>query len=196
MQITNSIVLDVSQSYLVSPIFAKQMDDGTRYIKVQLTNNGTLIQPESGSTARFRGIKLDGHSFDNVSTINSDGTITVELTEQVLAVAGLVKCDVAIVKNEKTLASANFVLDVQEIPMNGNMVISSNEFTYLQEQIKASEAWAHGRVDFPEREYDNAKYWCQQAAAAAGGGIVDDVTGEGYSIGVSDGKMFIRKVLT
>lgn len=169
MQATRSITLDVSQKYLLSPIFAKQVDDGTRFLKIQLTDNGVQIQPESGSTARFRGIKPDRHSFDNVSTINSDGTITVELTEQVLAVAGFVKCDVAIVKDEKTLASVNFAIEVQEIPMNGNMVISSNEFTYLQEQIKSSEAWAHGRSDFPERATDNSMYYTHVSEAWAKG---------------------------
>lgn len=252
MQTTKTFNVDVDKDNLSQPIFTKQLDDGTRFINVKLVSNDQQIIPESDCIAIFRGVKPDGHSFMNTATIEDDGTITAELTEQILAVNGCVRCDISVLKGGllsegvETLSSATFALHVQKIPYNDNSTPSAPEMTYLMLEIhsseawahgrsdfperatdnsmyythvseawakgrsdfperesdnakyynKVSEAWAHGRVDFPEREYDNAKYWCQQAAAAAGGGIVDDVTGEEYSIGVSDGKMFIRKVLT
>lgn len=182
MQANESIHLNVDKKYINQPIFAKQLDKGTRFINIKLYDNDTFIQPESGSIAVFRGLKPDGHSFMNTAEIENDGSITVELTEQILAVDGSVRCDISILKGGllsegvETLSSATFSLYVQKIPYNDNSTPSAPEMTYLELEIHSSEAWAHGRSDFPERAEDNAKYWAEQAAVSAGD--IEDIKDE------------------
>lgn len=252
MDTTKRINVDIDKNNLSPPVFSKELDKGTRFINVKLISNGQQIVPDSDCIAIFRGIKPDGHSFMNTATIENDGTITAELTEQILAVSGNIKCDISLLKGGlisegvETLSSSTFILEAQKVPFNDNSTPSAPEMTYLMLEIhaseawahgrsdfperatdnsmyythvseawakgrsdfperetdnakyynKVSEAWAHGRSDFPERASDNAKYWSEQAQAAVGLALVDDVTGLSYKLGVHDGNLYIEQILT
>lgn len=43
---------------------------------------------------------------------------------------------------------------------------------------------------------DNAKYWSEQAQAAVGLALVDDVTGASYKLGVHGGGLYYEQILT
>lgn len=141
MNYTQEITLDVEPgSASCCPVNAKQGDGGTRFVRVTLLCGGVPLELPAGVTARFRCRKPDGHSVDDPATVNADGTVTAELTEQVLAVPGNVLADI-VLKDAAgdTLSTATFLLLVDKAPQ-GNGIASSNEFLTLQAIIKEGNA--------------------------------------------------------
>lgn len=133
MQNYQSITLDVNNCVEYKYINAKQGDIASRFLKITLTENGEKIVPASRCTASFRCLKPDGRICVNKSTINSDGTITAALTEQVLASAGTVRADISLLDGKTVLSSATFFITVEASPATEGNVLSSDEFLILVE---------------------------------------------------------------
>ena len=137
---TKDLTLDIGKKYLLSPVYAKQGDMASRYLKITMMNGDSQYKPASGNTAKFRALKPDGNSVMNPATINSDGTVTCELTAQTLACAGIVKADVVILDgNSKALASASFDIAVERAPI-GEDIESKDEFKEILELIDEASA--------------------------------------------------------
>lgn len=137
---TKNLALDIGKKYLLSPVYAKQGDMASRYLTITLMNGDEQYKPASGNTAKFRALKPDGNSVMNTATINSDGTVTCELTAQTLACAGIVKADVVILDgNSKALASASFDIAVERAPI-GEDIESKDEFKEILELIDEASA--------------------------------------------------------
>lgn len=144
-QYTKSIVLDVNAINKHQCVDAKQFDDKSRFLKVTLTANGEPVTIETGTTAMFRAVKPDKKSVCNAAQINSDGTVTVELTQQVLACKGVVEADVSLVGSDgKVLSTASFFLQVQEAPLGNNVASESELLIFQQLADKTAESAAKG----------------------------------------------------
>lgn len=133
MQNYQSITLDVNNCVEYKYINAKQGDIASRFLKITLMESGEKIVPTSRCTASFRCLKPDGRICVNKSTINSDGTITAALTEQVLASAGTVRADISLLDGKTVLSSATFFITVEASPATEGNVLSSDEFLILVE---------------------------------------------------------------
>lgn len=136
MKITKEITLDFAGGNPGMPVMAKQGDDGSRFVLITLTDNGGSCAIPQGATAEFRCVKPDGRSCLNPAVINADGTITVELTQQVLAVPGTVWADVTL-KGEagEILSTVSFRIWVCAAPL-GKAIESDNEFLRLVELVE------------------------------------------------------------
>lgn len=153
MQIKKAITLDLSRQENTSWIFAKQGDDGSRFVQITLTDNGEAYKPPAGASAKFRCRKPDGKAVYNPAQINSDGTVTVELTQQTLAASGVALADVSLSSKEgQVLSSVSFGIRVEPAP-NGEEVPSTGEFLELQELVRRAEDWfglVNGRTEEQE----------------------------------------------
>ena len=129
---SQEITLNVDKTSIKS-FYAKQNDNNSRTIKVKLMANGVQIKPSTNEKAMFRFVKPDGKSGMNPAKIEADGSITVTLTDQVLAVSGTVYCDVSIVSGDSVISSGTFSITVDAIPVSENQLASSNEFLVLKE---------------------------------------------------------------
>lgn len=100
----------------------KQLDMKSRYVKISCTEHGKVItlNPETMS-AFVRCKKPDGFSVLNDCTISQDGTLLLELTQQMLAVAG--KCTVDIMLFYTNLVDGsedgNVELSEKGVALNG-----------------------------------------------------------------------------
>ena len=123
-----------TRRYLVS---AKQGDKATRFIVAKLRNNGE----EYTIPARARAIanieKPDGKHVYNTCTY-SGSEVTVELTNQALAAAGTAYCDIEIRTSDNTqiITSVSFTIEIERTMRNDNAILSSNEFTELEDRIE------------------------------------------------------------
>lgn len=170
MQYVQEISLDVAGKLRYKYIDAKQGDNASRYLKITLLANGKKITPEVGETAIFRCLKPDGHSCLNDGTINRDGTVTVELTSQVLACKGTTKADVSLMKGDTVLSTVTFFIQVEEAAFSADITSSSDEFLLLIETIKeAAETIEDTKeaADDARRATENAVTATQDAIAAA-----------------------------
>lgn len=88
MKSSTSISLDVSRSTAPPIVFAKQGDSSSRYVNITITDSGKPYTLDSGITARIRAVKADKKAVFNNATIENN-VIVAELTEQILAVEGM-----------------------------------------------------------------------------------------------------------
>lgn len=171
---------------------AKQLDKGSRFLLVTCCNHGTPFSLDYASqSAYIRYKKADDYSVFNLCEINNDGKILIELTEQMLAVAGICTADLVIVnkriadidkdtleivvENAEVLSTMTFLIDVSEIAAENSEIESSYEYSGLNETLANANAdysnvikWARSYatgdsgVRYNE-ETDNAKYYSEQS---------------------------------
>ncbi len=136
MVYTKEITLDFDGKSDFECISAVQGDNGTRFIKISFTqNNQKYIIPEN-VTAAFRAIKPDGHIVLD-TCVKENNKITIELTDQILAVPGICNCEITLYgDNGRSLTSANFLIKVRKASIGTAEIFSSSEFKLLQALIE------------------------------------------------------------
>ena len=140
MDITQKITLDLDRRSVYTTICAKQGDTKSRKVQITLVSGGAVYKPPSGAGAKFRAQKPDGTMVLNPAVVNSDGTVTVELTRQTIAVPGEVTADVYLADSVgAVLSSASFVIRVEPAP-NGVQADSENEFLHLVALVERAES--------------------------------------------------------
>lgn len=156
-----------------SYVNVSQYDVGSE-IKFALYDNSSAFTPPAGTTVRVEGRKPDGNGFSYSASL-SDNVVTVTVTDQMTVLSGEVLCELRLTKDSVDIGTANFILAVEEAPINSNIPISDTEIPAIielarQEQYNA-EAWAQGtRNGVPVSSDDptyhnNAKYYGGQPAA-------------------------------
>lgn len=129
-----NLTLELSKQSEMPCIYAKQGDSQSRHVVVTLTDNGTVYLPSDGE-AHFRARKPDGTTIYDPARINADGTVTLTLTEQTLAVSGTVLADVCLCSDSgKVLSCAPFKILVDGMPQ-GDPAQSSNEWLSLLNRL-------------------------------------------------------------
>ena len=171
MQVTKNITLDLLETGSPVIIKAKQNDRNTRYIVAHLCVNRLAYPVPSGTEIAFRYKKPDGTAGfydalpDNSPAITVSGnTVTVELVEQVLTVAGCVHCEINMYNaaSEK-LTTFTFEIAVEESVLTDAEIVSSDYYNVLTAEIaKALQA-----VTDATDQAENAAQSAQDAADSA-----------------------------
>lgn len=150
------ITLDINPAGQPPVVHVKQGDASTRFVLATLTKDGEIFIPEEGVNVLFRCEKPDGYGVieDSVAedeelgrylvVDNRDGTITVELLEQVMTCPGRCKCDLCFYKNAEILSSIPFVIRVFPSPDATRLAVSSNDFRTLINRTEAAERLMRG----------------------------------------------------
>lgn len=130
MNITKRIKLDFGRSTSPVTVWVKQGDENSRQIEVEPLLNGMAYTIPSGVSARFACRKPDGHQVLNDYPTISDNIITIPITPQTLAEAGEGLASVILFDNanQSILSTQNFVLRIEENPLVGSEVESSDEY--------------------------------------------------------------------
>ena len=178
MNLQSIINIDVdfyNKKYML--INAKQLDKGSRFLLVTCYNHGTPFSLDRASqSAYIRYKKADDYSVFNLCEIDNDGKILVELTEQMLAAAGICKADLVIVnkriadidkdtlevavKDAQVLSTTTFFIDVSEIAAENSEIESSYEYSGLNKALADANA-----------EYSKVIKWARSYANGDGGGV-------------------------
>ena len=144
MDITQKITLDLDRRSVYTTICAKQGDTKSRKVQITLVSGGAVYKAPPGAQAKFRAQKPDGTMVLNPAVVNSDGTVTVDLTRQTIAVPGEVTADVYLTDSTgSVLSSASFVIHVEPAP-SGMQTDSENEYLVLVEMVDRAEKAAAG----------------------------------------------------
>lgn len=139
MRYTDELRLDMSGKRERIYIDAKQGDDASRFIRAIFTEHGKNFAANNTMSASIRCLKPDGKSVFNPATINTDGTVTAELTKQMLAVAGVVTADITLTDaNGNVLSTVTFMIRVEPAP-EGKAINSSNELLVLKELFEKAD---------------------------------------------------------
>lgn len=137
----NRVALNINQKY-VMPIPYTQQGDTARVLTFNILDKGVPFNL-TGKTVRAKILKPDNTKCYNDLTITNatGGECDLKLTNQVLAVAGKVNCQLEIKEGEELLSTIIFPIDVEpSIDING-AVESTNEFTALLNGIIKLDDW-------------------------------------------------------
>ena len=122
-----------------------QYDQGSRALTFNFFKDNVAFTPPSGYAAHITGTKPDGTGFMYAMTV-SGSAATVEVTQQMCAVAGDCPCEIRLIDgNSNVLGTANFTLAVERAAMDDDTVISDSDIPYFEElatQAAASAASA------------------------------------------------------
>ncbi len=129
---TKIIKLDLNKDKLYEKIKAKQGDTKSRFLLFQLFDGASPFSLESRSVRAYMK-KPDGQEVFNDLVINNrnEGYCTLELTNQVLAKAGIVKIELMIIEGDKKLTSSVFELEVDKSINSEDSIVSTNEYEAL-----------------------------------------------------------------
>lgn len=133
MEVENIVLDIVMDNYDV--LKSVQGDNG-RTINVKIVSNGKVVNLDDYLPTLVI-IKPDNTViFNSCKVLDSkQGILQIELTEQINAVAGILKCCLQLFGKEKQLVSTtNFKIEVNE-GLSPKTVTSSNEYTQLTEAL-------------------------------------------------------------
>lgn len=108
-----------------------QYDKGSRVLKLHLYLGTEEYQIPEGTMACIQGTKLDGTGFLYVCEY-AGNTITADVTDQMTAVPGKVKCEAFLQEEtEKRIATANFVIMVEQTTLQDDDHLSETEIPLI-----------------------------------------------------------------
>lgn len=131
-----------------------QYDQGSRALTFNFFKDNVAFTPPAGYSANITGTKPDGTGFMYAMTV-SGSSATVEVTQQMCAVAGDCPCEIRLIDgNSNVLGTANFTLSVERAAMDDDTVISESDIPYFEDlatQAAASAASAAASASvFPQ----------------------------------------------
>lgn len=165
-------------------INAKQYDIASRYILITCYNQGTVFPINNiSNSAYIRYRKADDFGAFNTCEVTEDGKVLVELSPQMLAVAGRCYADLivvdntdveinsttneVIVKNANVISSMTFCIDVSEAAFDNMIIESSDEFNALNELLVKANADYTAVIAFCREMAERAKESEENAKASA-----------------------------
>ena len=198
--IIQTIDLNLIPSSAPIIVHCDQYDTGTGRILARLYDGDTPYAPTG--TAIIQGTKPDGHGFMYDATL-SGNTVTADLTQQMTACAGDVRCQIVVTETSGRTGSFAFTLSVQKSALPSDTDMSASDYQIIEELIEDvqeavgtatqsasdAEAWAVGErggepVTPTDPTYENsAEYWAHYAEEH---GSVPVMTGSILGIGSPD----------
>lgn len=120
-------------------IDTKEYDKNSRYITVSLTYKGEEYKISGNSVkARIKWLKPDKKAVFNDCSINSDNTITIDLTEQMLIASGVAKATLSLydINTDQVLSTTSFNAIVEASAVSDDTILSSDEYNSLHDEFK------------------------------------------------------------
>lgn len=110
----------------IPPIIHASQGDIGRMFKANIYWDGSAATSYiSGATVNLRGRKPDKTVFDYSATL-AGSMVTFETTEQMTIISGPVECELVFSNDGDVIASANFVLIVEESPYDPDALSESD----------------------------------------------------------------------
>lgn len=137
MNIIRHIKVDLYGDVKRYAVAAKQLDMATRYVGVTLTVDGVEWEIPKDVEIAVAMKKPDEKRVWNDCTRQKNEAL-IPLTRQMLAVQGTALCDVELYQNGALLSSASFELEIYPSQRVDETIISSEEYTRLENAIYAA----------------------------------------------------------
>lgn len=155
--ITKDMEVTFQERGLPPLIDATQGDSG-RNLRAHVAD----VRIPAGSSARFFALKPSGMAVYNDCTVDGD-TVTIELTNQVLAEPGRVQAQIEILGEDGRISTFRFIIHVEPTLITDEAIESFDETTVLERLVESAKQDA-GRA---ETAADEAEGSAQAAAGSA-----------------------------
>lgn len=131
-QIVKVMNIDVAKKNRFQALVAKQFDSKSRYLKVQLQNEGVDVEVEQNCSVIMNARRADGVSRGYAGNVNEDGTVTVPITSWMLALDDTVVCDISVIDaSARKLTTMNFEIDVDPASYSGDDIAEDDNYDLL-----------------------------------------------------------------
>lgn len=131
---------------------AKQSDNNTRYLNITCTDNGKTVRVDPDKYEVYAKISTPNYrAIHDRETVESDGTITVALTDSILNTAGTGAMEVNLyaIGSESLISTMNIKLIIVPSVYDDKIEMDSDEFPALTKLI--------AEVTFKKDNYDKAE---------------------------------------
>lgn len=129
--ITEQLRLNLIPNGIPPVIHVSQYDVG-RTLQFIIYNGSSQYVFASGDSAILIGTKPDGHIFIYDLTI-SNNVLSIDTTEQMLAIPGNVKAEIRVQGADKDIGTANFIFAVEESPIYKDIIYSDSEIPAIEQ---------------------------------------------------------------
>ena len=164
---------------------AKQLDSDSRVINITCTENGKKFFVDSSTLSAFvRYKKADGYAVLNQVDILDDGTINLQLTQQMLAVEGRHLVDIMLINSSEeidimkiediinsknlegvsVLSTMSFYINVESTAIDHSEIESSYEYDALIKSLVGTDE----AINNANTQASNAEKWANEAEEWAG----------------------------
>lgn len=109
-----------------------QYDALSRTIEMVIYDGSTVYDIPSGTSASVRGTKQDNTGFEYVCTIDGS-VVSFDIQDQMTIFAGKVPCEIRLSNNGGIIGTCNFLLNVEETPLDPDVTISETDLPLLEE---------------------------------------------------------------
>lgn len=162
--ITEQLRLNLIPNGIPPVIHVSQYDVG-RTLQFIIYNGSSQYVFTSGESAILLGTKPDGHIFIYDLTI-SNNVLSIDTTEQMLAIPGNVKAEIRVQGADKDIGTANFIFAVEESPIYKDIIYSDSEIPAI-EQAAANIGQAKDAASQAKAYRNEAQTAATNAAASA-----------------------------
>lgn len=132
-----------------------QYDANSRTIEMVIYDGSVLYSIPNGATATVRGTKSDNTGFEYSCTI-SGSIVSFDIKDQMTIFSGKVPCEIRFVSNSDIIGTCNFLLNVEETPLDPEITISQSDLPLL-ERVEQNAIRSEDAADRSEDAADRAE---------------------------------------
>lgn len=131
--ITQTHKLDVVPGGVTAVVHVKQYQTGESLVFELFSRFGEFEISSTFTDCTVRGTKSDGNGYSANATCDpSNNSVTVELTEQMTAVAGRQPYEITITESTGRMITTTFILDVHRAALDADTVVSESVIREVQ----------------------------------------------------------------
>lgn len=144
-------------------IHCSQYDNNLSAIRFRLYKNSVEFPVPSWAAVIINGQKPDKTGFSYAASAISGNVVTIDVTQQMTAIAGDVLCELRLRSNAQIIGTLNFILRVEPAPLTNETIISETEIPLIEQAVDI----AANLAEYIQATYDNAAAAEASARAAA-----------------------------
>ena len=128
--------LDVVPGGITTVVHVKQYQTDESLVFELFSRFGDFEIPADYTECTVRGTKSDGNGYSAIATPDpSNNSVTVQLTEQMTAVAGRQPYEITITDSSGQMITTTFILDVHRAALDADTITSESAIREIQQVV-------------------------------------------------------------
>ena len=170
---TQETNLNVIPSGVRPVIHCSQYDNNLSAIRFKLYKDNAEFTIPSGAAVIINGYKPDSTGFSYAASAISGNMATIDMTQQMTAIAGDVLCELRVRTENQIIGTLNFVLRVEPAPLTDDTILSETDIPLIEQAVDI----AANLAEYIQITVDNAEA-AKASAEAAAASATDAATSE------------------
>lgn len=170
---TQETNLNVIPSGVRPVIHCSQYDNNLSAIRFKLYKENTEFTIPTAAAVIINGYKPDNTGFSYAASAISGNMATIDMTQQMTAIAGDVLCELRVRTENQIIGTLNFILHVEPAPLTDDTILSETDIPLIEQAVDI----AANLAEYIQITVDNAAA-AKASAEAAAASATDAATSE------------------